>query len=134
MTTLGGGASSRICSIREKVSMCRLAFVFVLIPAAALAQNSAPVNTLSRDGQSFQVPAGFTIERAADGSLVGRPIVADLDEKGRLYIAEAAGAIERADITNQKKPHRVVRLVDADGDGRYDHSTVFADELAFPEG
>src|SRR5205085_2119401 len=37
-------------------------------------------------------------------------------------------------VQQQKKPHRIVRLVDTDGDGKYDKSTIFADQMAFPEG
>src|SRR5207237_7675866 len=33
-----------------------------------------------------------------------------------------------------KKPHRILRLEDTDGDGRFDKRTVFADGMMFPEG
>ena len=32
------------------------------------------------------------------------------------------------------KPHRIVRLEDTNGDGRFDSSVVFADKMMFPEG
>ncbi len=32
------------------------------------------------------------------------------------------------------RPHRIVRLEDTDGDGKFDRSTVFADRMMFPEG
>jgi len=96
----------------------------------------APASTVQvpLDGQTFTLPAGFTVVRAAGPPLIERPIVADLDEQGRLYVAEAAGAIEKADIQAQKAPHRVVRLEDVDGDGHYDRAKTFADALPFPEG
>lgn len=99
-----------------------------------LGQAPPPAQEVGLDGQTFTLPAGFTIVRAAGPPLIERPIVADLDEAGRLYVAEAAGAIERADIQAQKAPHRVVRLEDTDGDGRYDRARTFADQLPFPEG
>jgi putative membrane-bound dehydrogenase-like protein len=99
-----------------------------------LGQTPPPTIQVALDGQTFTLPAGFTIVRAAGPPLIERPIVADLDEQGRLYVAEAAGAIERADIQAQKAPHRVVRLEDLDGDGRYDRARTFADQLPFPEG
>src|SRR5437773_4895313 len=114
--------------------MSRLAFLYCLAPLVALAQSPPEVNTVSLDGHNFTVPAGFTIERAAGLPLIKSPIVADFDEQGRLYVAEAAGAISKDEIQAKKSPHRVLRLVDTNGDGRYDKSTVFADQLAFPEG
>lgn len=100
----------------------------------ALGQAPAATVQVPLDGQTFTLLDGFRIVRAAGPPLVERPIVADLDEQGRLYVAEAAGAIERADIQAQKAPHRVVRLEDVDGDGRYDRARTFAEALPFPEG
>src|SRR5438094_9420478 len=114
--------------------MSRLFFVFALLPLAALAQSPPSGNTVALDGHNFTLPAGFTIERAAGQPLVNWPIVAEFDEQGRLYVAEAGGAITKQEVQDQKKAHRVVRLVDSDGDGRFDKSTVFADQIAFPEG
>src|SRR5690606_12488838 len=34
----------------------------------------------------------------------------------------------------EERPHRVLRLRDTDGDGRFDESSVFADRMMFPEG
>jgi putative membrane-bound dehydrogenase-like protein len=86
------------------------------------------------DGHTFTLPRGFTVERVAGPPLVDRPIVADLDERGRLYVADSSGSVEKTDIQLQKKPHRIVRLEDTDGDGRYDRRTDFADKMMFPEG
>src|SRR5262245_32670314 len=113
--------------------MARLILVLLLIPACAWAQGPA-VSTFSFDGHNFTVPVGFTIERAAGPPLVTLPIVGDFDEQGRLYVAEAGGAITKPEVQEQKPAHRVMRLVDTDGDGQYDKSTVFADQVAFPEG
>src|SRR6476646_4503101 len=111
--------------------MFRVFLILVLIPLAAWAQsppqasNTSPpaANTISLDGHNFTVPAGFTIERAAGQPLVNWPIIADFDEQGRLYVAEAGGAITKEEVQQQKKAHRIVRLVDSDGDGRFDKST-----------
>ncbi|MBW8883204.1 MAG: dehydrogenase, partial [Planctomycetia bacterium] len=114
--------------------MFRLFLVLALIPLAASAQSPPPANTIALDGHNFTLPEGFTIERAAGQPLVNWPIVADFDEQGRLYVAEAGGAITKEEVQQQKKAHRVVRLVDSDGDGRFDKSTIFLDGIAFPEG
>ena len=68
------------------------------------------------------VPAGFEVERVAGPPLVDRPIVADFDEEGRLYVADSSGSNDRVEIQLAERPHRIVRLEDTDGDGRFDKS------------
>ena len=36
--------------------------------------------------------------------------------------------------SSPKKPHRILRLEDTNGDGDFDKATVFADRMMFPEG
>jgi putative membrane-bound dehydrogenase-like protein len=84
--------------------------------------------------QGLTVPPGFTVERVAGPPLVDRPIVADFDEDGRLYVADSSGSSEKVEKQLADKPHRIVRLEDTDDDGRFDTSVVFADKMMFPEG
>ena len=56
------------------------------------------------------------------------------DEQGRLYATDSSGLSGKSDQQLAEKPHRIVRLTDTKGDGRFDQSTVFADHLMFPEG
>ena len=84
--------------------------------------------------RSLTVPAGFVVERVAGPPLVNRPIVADFDDQGRLYVADSSGSNDKVDKQLADKPHRIVRLEDTDGDGRFDKSVVFADKMMFPEG
>lgn len=100
-------------------------------PSAAVL---ATANTFELHGQTFTLPTGFIVESAAAAPVVSRPITIDFDEQGRLYATECFGAIEKADVAQQKKIHRVVRLEDTDGDGRFDKRVVFADQIPFPEG
>ena len=83
---------------------------------------------------TFTVPDGFTVEIVAGPPLVNRPIEVSFDEEGRLYVTDSSGS--NAKVTEQiKNPtHRIVRLEDANGDGKFDKSTVFADKMMFPEG
>src|SRR3954471_3304973 len=83
---------------------------------------------------SLSVPPGFVVERVAGPPLVNRPIVADFDDEGRLYVADSSGSNDKVDKQLEDRPHRIVRLEDTDGDGRYDKSVVFADKMMFPEG
>src|SRR5213594_596743 len=84
--------------------------------------------------QVLKVPGGFEVELVAGPPLVDRPIVADFDEQGRLYVADSSGSNDKVEIQLREKPHRIVRLEDTNGDGRYDKSIVFADKMMFPEG
>src|SRR5439155_10512716 len=82
----------------------------------------------------LKVRYGFDVARVAGPPLVDRPIVAHFDELGRLYVADSSGSNDKVEIQLQQKPHRIVRLEDTDGDGRFDKSVVFADKMMFPEG
>ncbi|MEO7788920.1 MAG: PVC-type heme-binding CxxCH protein, partial [Vicinamibacterales bacterium] len=85
-------------------------------------------------GLNFTVQPGFQVELVAGPPLVNRPIVADFDDEGRLYVADSSGSNDKVEKQLADKPHRIIRLEDRDGDGRFDTSTVFADRMMFPEG
>ena len=84
--------------------------------------------------QTLRVPDGFEVELVAGPPLALRPMMADFDELGRLYVADSAGSNDKVEKQLETKPHRIVRLEDPDGDGKFDRSVVFADKLMFPEG
>lgn len=79
---------------------------------------------------SFQIKKGFHLELAAGEPEVVSPVTMAFDEFGRLYVVEMIDYSERREET----PHagRVRRLEDTDGDGRFEKSTVFADDLPWP--
>ena len=107
--------------------------VLILCAALAVAQSSSAAQ-FKLPGHTFTVPDGFEIEQVAGPGLTDRPIVADFDEQGRLYVADSSGSNDKVDKQLAEKPHRIVRLEDIDGDGRFDKTTVFADKMMFPEG
>jgi len=86
------------------------------------------------NGHTFTLPIGFTIEQAAGPDLAPRPIVAAFDDKGRLYVCDSSGSNAPVAQQVKTKPHRIVRLEDTNGDGRFDTSTVFVANVMFPEG
>jgi putative membrane-bound dehydrogenase-like protein len=121
--------------------MNRTAFLRPIVIAAALTLTNLGISIatttgaeVALNGHTFTVPDGFTVEIAAGPPLVDRPIVADFDEEGRLYVAESSGTNDRSAVQLEQKPHRILRLEDSDGDGRFDRRTVFADRMMFPEG
>ena len=95
---------------------------------------TAPAAEFKLGPHNFTLPDGFTIEVAAPSSLVPRPIEADFDELGRLYVTDSSGSNDKVTKQLADKPHRILRLEDTDGDGVFDKSVVFADKMMFPEG
>jgi putative membrane-bound dehydrogenase-like protein len=83
---------------------------------------------------TFTVPEGYVVERVAGPPLVDRPITMSFDETGALYVTDSSGSNEKPDKQLANPTHRILRLVDRDGDGIFDERTVFAERLAFPEG
>jgi putative membrane-bound dehydrogenase-like protein len=78
--------------------------------------------------KTFHVAAGFRIEQVAAEPLVVDPIAMSFDENGRLFV------IEMRDYSEDETANlgRVRLLVDTDGDGRFDKSTIYADGLSWP--
>jgi putative membrane-bound dehydrogenase-like protein len=103
----------------------------VSVAALALARPSAQMPSAAA---GFTLPSGFAIERVAGPPLVDRPITADFDEQGRLYVADSSGSNAKVEQQLAERPHRILRLEDGDGDGRFDRRTVFADGMMLPQG
>ena len=95
-------------------------------------REGSPEHTLPE--HTLTVAEGFQVELVAGPPLVERPIVADFDEQGRLYVAESSGSNEDVEKQLEEKPHHITRLEDTDGDGRFDRSIVFADRMMLPQG
>ncbi len=112
--------------------MKRIPFVMILL--AFLVGPTARGAETKLNGHTLTMSDGFIIEMVAGPPLVDRPIVADFDEAGRLFVADSAGTNDKVEKQLEERPHRIVRLEDSDGDGRFDRRTVFADKMMFPEG
>ncbi len=85
---------------------------------------------------TFKVERGFKLELVAGEPLVGDPVDACFDEFGRMYVAEFHGYPYSAEPTKLhpkgggKKNDGIIRLLeDIDGDGKFEKSTVFADNF-----
>ncbi|MBL4886593.1 MAG: hypothetical protein JKY95_18965, partial [Planctomycetaceae bacterium] len=124
---------------RYSVFLC-LAALFVtseLGPSgdfSSYAYAADPVITEKFTPAPIQVPEGYEIQLAAETPLVNHPTMACLDDQGRLYVCENAGVNLSAADLEKELPNSISLLVDTDGDGKYDSSTVFADKLTFPMG
>ncbi|QEG41652.1 PVC-type heme-binding CxxCH protein [Roseimaritima ulvae] len=106
--------------------------VVALLPIAVSSQD---VDNLGISKPApLQVPPGFTVERVAGPPLVTHPTMGCFDDQGRLYVCNNAGVNLSSTELEQTLPNTIVRLVDRDGDGTFDDSTVFADRMTFPMG
>jgi putative membrane-bound dehydrogenase-like protein len=77
---------------------------------------------------TFQTQPGYHVELVAAEPLVSDPVAAAFDEDGRLHVVEMRGYSEQPD----ELLSRVRLLKDTDGDGRFDESVVFVDQLSWP--
>ena len=81
---------------------------------------------------TWEVKEGFRLTLAAAEPQVRDPIAICFDERGRMFVCEMHDYSEMRDVT----PHlgRVSMLEDRDGDGSYESSVIFADDLPWPTG
>lgn len=82
----------------------------------------------------LQVSRGFVVELAAAPPLVMHPTMAGFDDRGRLYVADGQGMNLKKDDLLAQLPNNIRRLEDTNGDGVFDKSTIFADNMTFPMG
>jgi putative heme-binding domain-containing protein len=116
----------------RRFSLLAAAVVSVAISVITLPASDPPAP--DKGTAKYRVPPGFVVERVAGAPLVRYPLFAAFDERGRLFVAEGTGTNLPGDELAKKKLGRIVVLEDTDGDGRFDTSRVFVDELVFPQG
>ncbi len=123
------GATSgtfQMFALRSPLEVLRLPGALLLASALPAA---TPVVSLPAE-----LPAGLELVVAAAPPVVNYPIMGCLDDRGRLFIGDAAGLnLDRKGL-EAKMPNRVLMLEDRDRDGVFERSTVFADKMTFPQG
>ena len=109
----------------------RLPWVVLLAVSLAACGRAAdgPPYAAEEALDTFVIEDGFRIEVVAAEPLVKDPVAMDIDEYGRIFVAEMPGYPLDASGTG-----RVRLLHDTDGDGRPDNATTFADGLRLPTG
>lgn len=80
--------------------------------------------------KTFRIKKGFKLEFVAHEPLLRDPIAISFDENGRMFVIEMVDYSEM----REEKPHwgRIRLLEDKDGDGFYETSKVFAEDLPWP--
>jgi putative membrane-bound dehydrogenase-like protein len=103
---------------------------FVLEAAArTAAEVDGPPYSPADSMKTMRIVEGFRIELVASEPEVQSPVALDIDEDGRLFVVEMPGYPLDVSPTGKVK-----LLEDRDGDGRFEHVTVFADGLVLPTG
>lgn len=102
-----------------------------LVPADQIPP--VPALTPEEALKSFKLAPGFRLEIAACEPLVQDPVAIAFGTDGRLWVVEMRGYMADFDGKDEDQPvGRVVVLRDRNGDGRYDDSTVFVNNLVLP--
>ena len=104
------------------------------LSASFYPSHAADVEDSTLGSHTFSLPEGYPLELAVPPTLVPRAIHMCFDEEGALYVTDSSGDSRKAPVQVKEPTHRILRLVDRDGDGVFDHSTVFAEKVPFPEG
>jgi putative membrane-bound dehydrogenase-like protein len=102
-------------------------------PAEPPLTNSKPLSP-AEERATFTVPPGFTVELVAAEPHVVDPVAMAFDERGRIFVCEMRGYPNEGRGTGTITSGRVRLLEDKDGDGFYETSTLYADDLRFPTG
>ncbi|MDG2221735.1 MAG: HEAT repeat domain-containing protein [Rubripirellula sp.] len=109
-------------------------FFFTVLAMLGVFWDAVGAETVTLAPHTFTIPEGYELKRVAAPPLVQRPIHMCFDGQGVLYVTDSSGNTDKAPVQLKDPQHRVLRLVDRDGDGTFDDSTVFADNLSLPEG
>lgn len=115
--------------MKNRVSVLQsVAGLVAILLQAIVAQAEAPPTPQEEHAAFRLADPELTIELVASEPAVVSPVALAWDERGRLYV------VEMTDYPTALTGGRVKRLEDRDGDGRYEHATVFVDNLPYPSG
>jgi putative membrane-bound dehydrogenase-like protein len=112
-----------------KRSLFLLAILFGACQSPKVGTPPKPSAELQKALDDFEIADGFEIELVAAEPLVSDPVAIEIDEDGRMYVAEMHGY--PLDLAGSGK---IKLLQDTNADGYPDKSTVFAENLVLPTG
>ena len=81
---------------------------------------------------TFQVKSGFKIQLVASEPLIRDPVSIDFDENGRMFAVEFPEYNQKHVRKQIADRGRVRLLEDTDGDGVFDRSEIYVDDLSYP--
>ncbi len=108
---------------------------------SAVPTHSAPGDEIYQKGflsiedarKSIELPEGYSLQLVLSEPQIEEPVAMAWDGNGVLYVVEMRTYMQTADATGEQEPKsRISRHEDTNGDGTYDKSTVFIDNLLLP--
>jgi putative membrane-bound dehydrogenase-like protein len=114
----------RLHDIKPSIPPRRRAETFDVYAHAGLGPEEA--------ARAMTVPPGFEVTLFAGEPDVVQPIAMAIDDRGRIWIAEAYSYPRR--VPDKEARDRILILEDTDNDGRFDTRKVFADHLNLVSG
>jgi putative membrane-bound dehydrogenase-like protein len=125
------------CACVLSLLLAGLSFCFAADPANENTKDYSaelpriPPRTPAEALKTFRTRPGFRIELVAAEPLVQSPVALDIDENGRMFVVEFPEYNQN--FNKAFKGHGRVRMLeDTHGDGVYDKSTVYVDNLDCP--
>ena len=89
--------------------------------------------TPEEEAKRFWLPAGYRMEPVLSDPVIQDPAQIVWDGNGRMFIVELRGYFQTPDGIDLIPPEgRISMHEDRDGDGVYEHHTVFVDKMVFP--
>ena len=134
--SLGQFARERLNHIKAmRQFICFLSLAFWATFAELAGTLALPAAQFKIGAHTFTLPDGFEIELVAGPPLVDRPIVADFDEQGRLYVADSSGSNDKVHRAARRRSRTAsCGWKTPTATASSTSSTVFADKMMFPEG
>ncbi len=113
-------------SIRHLIAV---AVIHALANSGIAAETEGPLPA-AEAARTMVVPAGFHVTLFAGEPHVKQPIGFCIDDRGRLWVAEAYNYPNHGNSPGD----RIVIFEDVDADGRFDKRTLFYDKLNYVTG
>ena len=89
--------------------------------------------TADEEAKQFWLPPGYRLEPVLSDPLIDSPGQITFDGNGRMFLVELRGYEQTPDGVDSLVPTgRISTHEDRDGDGTFEHHTVFIDRLLFP--
>ncbi|WP_337175058.1 PVC-type heme-binding CxxCH protein [Paludisphaera sp.] len=132
-TALAPGVEQIIIDALHRVVGDGFAAPAAAAPGEAHDDDNPPAKSPEESRQTIRVKDGLKVELVAAEPLIESPVAVDFGGDGKLWVCEMLDYPTGMD--GKYKPGGRVRVLeDRDGDGRYETSTLFIEDLAFPTG